>query len=184
MTTDPTARRGRTRPPRARAASEDGAAGGPARTGVRTGPGAPPGGRGPTRTAAPPRTGIRVFGRVLVAVLATVALLVLPGPGTGGATAEALSVCQGRPAKTVSFATGELRLYRTRHYVCAVTVAKRPGTRRPMSVSLQPRGGRPAVRAGRFDRQAGPVTVHALNRCVRASGWVAGRGAGTGWTLC
>ncbi|MFF3836273.1 hypothetical protein [Streptomyces sp. NPDC001930] len=131
------------------------------------------------------RRGPRLLARVLAPLLAALALVLTPAalvPGAGAA--EAASVCQGRPTRTISFATGELRLYRTRHYVCAVTVAKRPGALRPMAVSLQPRGGRPAVRAGRFDRQAGPVTVHALNRCVRASGSVAGQGASVGWILC
>ncbi|MFE7517552.1 hypothetical protein [Streptomyces sp. NPDC057540] len=127
---------------------------------------------------------VRTLARVLVPLLAALALLLLPGPGPGGGTADAASVCHGRPTRTVTFATGELRLYRTRQYVCAVTVAERPGPRRPMAVSLQPRGARPVVRAGRFDRQAGPVTVHALNRCVRAGGSVAGRGTATGWILC
>ncbi|MGY3336487.1 hypothetical protein ACVW0K_002586 [Streptomyces filamentosus] len=109
-------------------------------------------------------------------------LLVLAGPGTGGA--GAVSVCQGRPTRTVSFATGELRLYRTRHYACALVLAKRPGAPRPMKVTLQPRGGRAAVVGGRWGRQAGPVTVHALNRCVRASATVSGRSVSTGWILC
>ncbi|MFF3607385.1 hypothetical protein [Streptomyces sp. NPDC002463] len=126
----------------------------------------------------------RILARMLVPLLSALALLLLPGPGAGGATADAASVCQGRPTRTIAFSTGELRLYRTRQYVCAVTVAKRPGPRRPMSVTLQPRGARPVVRSGRFDRQAGPLTVHALNRCVRAAGSVAGRGTATGWILC
>lgn len=37
---------------------------------------------------------------------------------------------------------------------------------------------------GRFTKLAGPVTVHALNRCVRASGSIAGTAASTGWILC
>ncbi|OKJ54904.1 hypothetical protein AMK27_27530 [Streptomyces sp. CB02009] len=129
----------------------------------------------------------RLLARVLAPLLAALVLVLTPStlvPGAGAGTAEAVSVCQGRPTRTITFATGELRLYRTRHYACAVTVAHRPGARRPMAVSLQPRGGRPAVRAGRFDRQAGPVTVHALNRCVRARGSVAGRGTSTDWILC
>ncbi|MFE5945166.1 hypothetical protein [Streptomyces sp. NPDC056480] len=133
-----------------------------------------------------PRRGPRLLARVLAPLLAALALVLTPAPlvpGAAAGTAEAVSVCQGRPARTIAFATGELRLYRTRHYACAVTVAN-GGGRRPMAVSLQPRGGRPAVRAGRFDRQAGPVTVHALNRCVRVSGSVAGRGTSTGWILC
>ncbi|WP_374214515.1 hypothetical protein [Streptomyces sp. Je 1-79] len=125
--------------------------------------------------------GTRLLG-YLTAVLLTVGALSLAGPGV--ARADAASLCTGRATKTVSFATGELRLYRSRQYVCAVTVAKRPGARRAMSVSLQPRGGRPVVDSGNFTRQAGPVTVHALNRCVRATGSVAGRSGSTGWVLC
>ncbi|MFF4171050.1 hypothetical protein [Streptomyces sp. NPDC001744] len=132
-------------------------------------------------TARPVR---RSAARALAPLLAALALILLPVPGPGSGTAEAVSVCQGRPSRTVAFPTGELRLYRTRQYVCAVTVARRPGPRVPMAVSLQPRGGRAAVRSGRFDRQTGPVTVHALHRCVRASGSVAGKGTSTGWILC
>ncbi|MER5706599.1 hypothetical protein AB0B13_09505 [Streptomyces sp. NPDC042898] len=138
----------------------------------------------PMHTTRAPRPRRRLIARVLAPFLAALALLLTPGTGPGGATAEAVSVCHGRPAKTYRFATGELRLYRTRDYACAVTVARRPGAARPMSVSLQPRGGRAAVKAGRFGRQTGPVTVHALNRCVRAYGSVAGQGRSTGWILC
>ncbi|MEU6949819.1 hypothetical protein ABZ957_31995 [Streptomyces sp. NPDC046316] len=125
--------------------------------------------------------GNRLLG-FLLAVLLTAGALTLAGPGV--AHAEAASVCSGRATKTVTFATGELRLYRSRQYVCALAVAKHPGERRAMSVSLQARGGRPVVDSGRFTRQAGPVTVHALNRCVRATGTVAGRSGSTGWVLC
>lgn len=119
----------------------------------------------------------------MLAVLVAAAFLVLAGPGTPHADAAATG-CPGRLVKTMTFSTGELRVYKNRQYACAVTVAKKPGARRAMSVSIQPRGGRAAVDAGAFTRQAGPVTVHALNRCVRASGAVAGRGASTGWILC
>ncbi|MGW6565728.1 hypothetical protein [Streptomyces sp. NPDC054975] len=125
--------------------------------------------------------GTRLLG-YLLAVLLTVGSLALAGPGV--ASADAASLCVGRPSKTVAFPTGELRLYRSRQYVCALTVAKSPGARRAMSVSLQPRGGHPAVDSGRYTRQAGPVTVHALNRCVRATGSIAGRSVSTGWVLC
>lgn len=118
----------------------------------------------------------------LLAVLVAAGLLVLAGPGTP--RADAATACSGRLVKTMTFSTGELRVYKSRQYACALTVAKRPGARRAMSVSIQPRGGRAAIDAGVFTRQAGPVTVHALNRCVRASGTVAGRGASTGWILC
>ncbi|WP_439900850.1 hypothetical protein [Streptomyces somaliensis] len=92
--------------------------------------------------------------------------------------------CPGRLAKSVRFATGELRVYKNRQYACALTVAKTPGTRRSMAVTLQSRGGRAVTDAGRFTHRAGPVTVHALNRCVRATGSVSGRGGVTGWILC
>ncbi|MGW2559004.1 hypothetical protein ACWCXB_07095 [Streptomyces sp. NPDC001514] len=126
-----------------------------------------------------------MFGRLVVHVLAVLSVVValsLTGPGTQGAAA--MSACTGRPSKTVGFAAGELRIYKTRQYVCALTVARQPGTRRAMAVSLQPRGGRAAVDKGRFVQQAGPVTVHALNRCVRASGSIAGKSVSTGWILC
>ncbi|MEU8619348.1 hypothetical protein [Streptomyces sp. NPDC048623] len=125
--------------------------------------------------------GRRVAAYLLTLVTAA-GLFVLAGPPAG--SAEAVSVCAGRPARTVGFATGELRIYRTRQYACAVAVAKRPGPLRPMSVSVQPRGGRAAVDSGRFGRQAGPVTVHALNRCVRVSATIDGRSVSTGWILC
>ncbi|MFF0432017.1 hypothetical protein ACFYU9_07315 [Streptomyces sp. NPDC004327] len=129
-----------------------------------------------------PRRQARRLSLYLLSLALAAAALVLAGPGTG--SADAVSACVGRPTRTVAFATGELRIYRTRQYVCALAVARRTGPPRPMSVSLQPRGGRPAVNAGRFRFQAGPVTVHALNRCVRAAATVDGRATATGWILC
>ncbi|MFG3494265.1 hypothetical protein [Streptomyces sp. NPDC047928] len=118
----------------------------------------------------------------VVAVVCAVGVLLVGGPGVQPAAAAA--GCSGRLVKTVPFSTGELRIYKSRQYACALTVAKKPGARRAMSVSIQPRGGRAATDKGDFVRQAGPVTVHALNRCVRASGHIAGKGASTGWILC
>jgi hypothetical protein len=128
------------------------------------------------------RLGRRLLAQGL-AVLMAVAALNLAGPGTQRADAV-VSVCSGRPLKTVKFATGELRVYKKRQYACAVTVSNTPGTRRAMSVSLQARGGHPAGDRGTFTRHAGPVTVHALNRCVRATGAVSGVAGSTGWILC
>ncbi|MEE1767646.1 MULTISPECIES: hypothetical protein [unclassified Streptomyces] len=108
--------------------------------------------------------------------------LVLGGPAAG--RADAATVCAGRPAKTVPFKTGELRVYKSRSYACAVAVAKKPGPRRPMSVTIQARGGGPVVDSGKYTKQAGPVTVHALNRCVRASASISGKSGSTGWILC
>ncbi|MFC6985182.1 hypothetical protein [Streptomyces cirratus] len=80
--------------------------------------------------------------------------------------------CTGRLAKAVPFPAGEgeLRVYKSRARVCAVTVASRPGERRRMAVSVQPRGGVPVADAGRFTRYAGPVTVGAISRCVYVRG--------------
>ncbi|MEU7280995.1 hypothetical protein AB0A69_19750 [Streptomyces sp. NPDC045431] len=114
-------------------------------------------------------------------MLVAVSALTLAGHS---APAEAAAACSGRLVKTVSFSTGELRIYKSRQYACAVAVAKKPGVRRAMFVSIQARGGRAAIDKGRFTRQAGPVTVYALNRCVRASGTVADKGGSTGWILC
>lgn len=135
-------------------------------------------------SAGTARRGIGIRRALLhcLVVLLAAGATVLAGPGASGA--EAASVCSGRPQKTVSFATGELRVYKDRAYACAVTVAKKPGPRRAMSVSLQPRGGNPVVDSGDYTERAGPVTVHALNRCVRATGVVSGRKGSTGWILC
>ncbi|MCX4677110.1 hypothetical protein OG413_17685 [Streptomyces sp. NBC_01433] len=123
-----------------------------------------------------------MLARLLVLpILAAVGLVL----GTPVAPAvHAASSCSGRPAKTVAFATAELRVYKSRAYACAVTVAKKPGKRRAMSVSLQPRGGRAVTDSGKYTKLAGPVTVHALNRCVRATGSIGGSSASTGWILC
>ncbi|MDX3849229.1 hypothetical protein [Streptomyces sp. AK02-01A] len=123
----------------------------------------------------------RLLSHCLAVLIAAVAL-VLTGPGAPAA--EAASVCSGRPRETLSFAAGELRIYKARHYVCALTVAKDPGARRAMSVRLQPRGGHPVGGGGSFAHRAGPVTVHALNRCVRATGAILGEQRSTGWILC
>ncbi|ROQ68830.1 hypothetical protein EDD93_3312 [Streptomyces sp. 840.1] len=128
------------------------------------------------------RTGRGSSVRLLALVLTTALGLLIGGIGATGASAA--SVCAGRPAKTLKFGTGELRVYKNRSYACALAVAAKPGARRKMSVQIQPRGGHPVVDSGNFTRQAGPVTVHALNRCVRVSGTISGRTGTTGWILC
>lgn len=129
------------------------------------------------------RAGGRCAGAALVVLPLLGALGLVLGPA-GTPSAQAASGCSGRLAKTVAFSTGSLRVYETRAYACAVAVAGKPGQRRPMRVSLQPRGGSAVVDSGRFTQLAGPVKVHALNRCVRASGSVGGSSASTGWILC
>ncbi|MFB7916682.1 hypothetical protein [Streptomyces sp. NPDC056061] len=120
--------------------------------------------------------------RFLALALVTALALVLTG--TFASRADAADACAGRLAKTVPFKTGELRVFKSRAYACAVAVAKKPGPSRKMSVMIQPRGGSPVVDSGNFTKQAGPVTVHALNRCVRASATIAGTSGSTGWILC
>ncbi|MFH9816057.1 hypothetical protein [Streptomyces sp. NPDC017230] len=115
------------------------------------------------------------------AVLTVAGLLAVAVPQEAQAAAAA---CPGRKARTLPFATGSVLVYKRGGYVCAVTVPKKPGTKRQMSVSVQARGGRPVVDAGRFAYRAGPVTVHAGKRCVRVKGTVSGRSAGSGWILC
>ncbi|WP_328298781.1 hypothetical protein [Streptomyces sp. NBC_00435] len=92
--------------------------------------------------------------------------------------------CEGQLVRTLPFSTGEVRLYKTRDRACAVAVAHRPGVRRPMSVSIQPRGGYPVRDSGQFTRYAGPVTVHAINRCVYVKGSVGAGSIDSGWILC
>ncbi|MFI6682445.1 hypothetical protein [Streptomyces sp. NPDC050485] len=114
-----------------------------------------------------------------VAVLAAAGGLVVFGPVSG--SADAAAACAGRPVKTVGFSTGELRLYKGNGYACAVAAAKNPGPRRQMSVTIQARGGAPAADSGSYTKLAGPITVHSGNRCVRATGAIAGSSADTGW---
>ncbi|MGW0532130.1 hypothetical protein [Streptomyces sp. NPDC003032] len=115
--------------------------------------------------------------------LAASVLLALAGPGAGPAHAAA-GACAGHKVRTLPFSTGRVEVFKNRGYVCAMTIAKRPGPRRTMSVSVQARGSRAARDKGRYTHRAGPVTVHAGHRCVRVTGKVGGRGVSTGWILC
>ncbi|MFJ9035679.1 hypothetical protein ACIRF8_03695 [Streptomyces sp. NPDC102406] len=129
--------------------------------------------------------GARGLRRVLVLALTALlssTLLVVAGPGVGGAHAAAL--CTGHKVRTLPFATGRAVVYKSRGYVCAVTLAKRTGVRQSMSVSVQARGSRAVVDSGRFTHHAGPVTVHAGHRCVRVKGHVGSKSVSSGWILC
>ncbi|WP_037853346.1 hypothetical protein [Streptomyces sp. NRRL S-340] len=118
-----------------------------------------------------------------LAVLTGSGLLSLAVPGAAQA-ASAPSSCRGREVRTLSFATGSVHVYKRDGYVCAVTVADRPGRAQTMSVTVQARGNRPVTDKGRYSYRAGPVTVHAGHRCVRVGGSVGSRSAGSGWILC
>ncbi|MFD9407852.1 hypothetical protein ACFWBN_12675 [Streptomyces sp. NPDC059989] len=104
--------------------------------------------------------------------------------GTAQGAQSAGAGCGGRLARTLPFDTGEVRVYKSRTQACAMTVARVPGERRPMAVSIQPRGGVPVRDIGRFTRYAGPVTVGAINRCVYVKGSVGAGSADSGWILC
>ncbi|WP_328925805.1 hypothetical protein OG429_14900 [Streptomyces sp. NBC_00190] len=105
------------------------------------------------------------------------------GGGGGGAHAES-GGCAGRLARTLPIAAGEVRVYKTHTQACAVAVARVPGERRGMAVSIQPRGGAAIRDIGRFTRYAGPVTVGAIGRCVYVKGSVGAGSADSGWILC
>ncbi|MGW6691191.1 hypothetical protein [Streptomyces sp. NPDC054961] len=110
---------------------------------------------------------------------------VRPGALLAAAPAQAATGgCAGDLVRTLPFPTGEVRVYKTRDRACALAVARAPGARRPMSVSIQPRGGHPVRTAGRFTRYAGPVSVHTIHRCVYVKGSVGAGSVDSGWILC
>ncbi|MFD4787749.1 hypothetical protein ACFWN1_12005 [Streptomyces sp. NPDC058459] len=125
---------------------------------------------------------VRRFTALGLAALSLSGVFALAAPGT--AEAATAGRCAGREVRVLPFATGTVHLYRNNGYVCAVTVARKPGTGGPLLVSVQARGNRPVTARGRHRHQAGPVTVHAGHRCVRVRG-AAGRGTvSSGWILC
>ncbi|MEU8027455.1 hypothetical protein AB0C13_02305 [Streptomyces sp. NPDC049099] len=118
------------------------------------------------------------------AVLAATGVLGFVTSGTAAAAGTA-GGCAGREVWTRQFSSGVTHVYKRDGYVCAVTVARHPGTTQTMSVSVQVRGGRPVVDKGRYRLLAGPVTVHAGRRCVWVKGSVGTRGSvDSGWILC
>ncbi|MDX3454653.1 hypothetical protein PV396_22360 [Streptomyces sp. ME02-8801-2C] len=121
-----------------------------------------------------------------LAVLTASGMLSLASPATAEAasTASQLSACSGRKARTLTFSTGVVHIYRRSGYVCAVTVPKRPGARQWMSVSVRARGSRPVVDEGRFSKRAGPVTVHTGRRQVWIKGAVGRGSVSSGWIRC
>jgi hypothetical protein len=86
--------------------------------------------------------------------------------------------------RLVGGATGEVRVYRSNGYLCAMTVPKRQGGNQWMSVSVRARGGRPVVDEGLFAKRAGPVTVHAGRRQVWIKGAVGRGSVSSGWIRC
>lgn len=112
------------------------------------------------------------------AALAVSGVLALVTPGSAQA---ADSSCAGHKVKSLSFSGGTVRIYRGEGYICAVTVPKKVGARRVMSVSVQARGNRPVVDRGRFVYRAGPVTVYAGHRRVLVKGSIGDASVSSGW---
>ncbi|KPH99607.1 hypothetical protein OK074_0736 [Actinobacteria bacterium OK074] len=115
-----------------------------------------------------------------MAVLTVSGMFALVAPGS----AEAAAYCAGHRVRELPFSTGSVQVFRNGSYVCAVTLAKKTGTRRIMSVSVQARGSRPVVDEGHYVEHAGPVTVHAGHRCVRVKGRVGRGSVDSDWMLC
>ncbi|MFI2432344.1 hypothetical protein [Streptomyces sp. NPDC018693] len=108
-------------------------------------------------------------------------LLALALPGRAEAAG---APCPGRHARTLSFSTGSVYVFKRNGSVCAVTYAKWPGVQRRMTVSVQARGHRPVRREVRSPLSAGPVTVRAGQRCVWVRGSVGSGSVSSGWILC
>jgi hypothetical protein len=117
-----------------------------------------------------------------MAVLTASGLLALSAPGA--AQAAAGSNCPGRKVRTLPFSTGSVHVYKSGGLVCAVTLARRPGPQRWMTVSVQARGFRPARKEGLRTRRIGPVDTYAGQRCVRVTGSRGSGSVASGWILC
>lgn len=112
-----------------------------------------------------------------LAVLTIAGLLVLTGPGAGGASAAAS--CVGRKVRTLTFDAGTIRVHRKgTRYVCAVLIPKKKAKAPRATVRIRARGGR-WVRDQKYP--AGPVTVHAGRRGVCINAQVGSRTYQSGW---
>ncbi|QZZ27963.1 MULTISPECIES: hypothetical protein [unclassified Streptomyces] len=134
------------------------------------------------------KRGTRRWLALVTAGLATSGVLGLATPAVAEAAppnkASVPMSCAGRAVRTFPFATGVVVVYKRPGYVCAVTLAKRPGGRQDISVTVQARGNVPVKRGWKHARTSPAVTVHAGHRCVRVEGRV-GRGeVKSGWILC
>jgi hypothetical protein len=101
--------------------------------------------------------------------------------GAGSASADS---CPGRKVRSLSFSTGTVHVYKSGGRVCAEVVAKRRAGRKWMTVSVQPRGIRPAHVQGMRKVRLGPVSSHAGRRCVWVRGSVGSGSVSSGWILC
>ncbi|WP_435216842.1 hypothetical protein [Streptomyces sp. bgisy034] len=100
------------------------------------------------------------------------------------AHAAAPTRCEGRKVKTYPFSTGTLYVYKRGGHVCVITLPKNPGRSQWMKASVQAYRAHPVADEGRRSRRAGPVTVHAGQRCVWVKGRVGRGSVSKGWILC
>ncbi|KMS71422.1 hypothetical protein ACM01_27065 [Streptomyces viridochromogenes] len=117
-----------------------------------------------------------------LAVLTASGLLAVAAPTA--AQAAAPTRCEGRKVKTYPFSTGTLYVYKKRGHVCAIVLPERPGRQQTMKVSVQAFRANPVIDEGQYTRRAGPVTVHAGQRCVWVKGRVGSGSVSKGWILC
>ncbi|WP_406493126.1 hypothetical protein OHB06_19970 [Streptomyces sp. NBC_01604] len=115
---------------------------------------------------------------LVLAVVTASGVLALAAPGSAQA---AETSCAGRKVRTLSFSTGSVQVYKRNGWICAITLAKRPGVERYMMVSVQARGLRAVVDEGMYSRLAGPRKTHAGQRKVRVKGAVGGGSVSSGW---
>ncbi|MDL2076464.1 hypothetical protein QNN03_08455 [Streptomyces sp. GXMU-J15] len=116
-----------------------------------------------------------------LALLTASGLLALAAPADAHAAGTS---CPGRKVRTVPFSTGSVQVYRSGGTVCAFTLAKNPGPKRTMAVSVQARGHRPVPYSGKHRRKTRTVSVYAGQRCVKVTGRVGGGKGASGWILC
>jgi hypothetical protein len=117
----------------------------------------------------------------VLAVLTASGLLAVAAPGEAQAAGTS---CPGRKVRTVPFSTGSVQIYRSGGTVCAFTVAKNPGRKRTMAVSVRARGHNPVSYQGKHRRKTRTVALWAGQRCVKVTGRVGGGSVSSGWILC
>ncbi|MFF3345039.1 hypothetical protein [Streptomyces sp. NPDC002779] len=116
-----------------------------------------------------------------LAVLTASGLLAVAAPGEAQAAGTS---CPGRKVRTVPFSTGSVQVYRSGGTVCAFTLARNPGPKRTMAVSVRARGHNPVKYQGKHRRKTRTVSVYAGQRCVQVTGRVGGGSVSSGWILC
>lgn len=117
-----------------------------------------------------------------LALLTASGLLAVAAPAQ--AQAAEPTRCEGRKVRTYPFSTGTLYVYKKRGHVCAITLPKNPGREQKMMVSVQAYRANPVRDEGMYSYRAGPVTVHAGQRCVWVQGRVGRGSVSKGWILC